>query len=148
MAITSNVNHIGFTGTRHGMTSKQKASLNSVLKTIVEDGGVVYFHHGDCIGADEQAHDIAGKLGCTIIIHPPEIDKARAFCETAEQNLCPKKSYLERNRDIVDVSIILLGCPNTDIERLRSGTWATIRYAKKQFKEVIVIYPSGSKEWH
>lgn len=29
-------------------------------------------------------------------------------------------------------------------EELRSGTWATIRYAVKQQKRVIIIFPDGS----
>lgn len=128
------------------MMSKQQATLNYLLKTLKEEGAT-HFHHGDCVGADEEAHAVAGNLGYTIIIHPPEIDRARAFCATAEQNMRPRKCYLDRNHDIVDVSMILIGCPNTDIERLRSGTWATIRYARKQLKEVVVIFPNGNREW-
>jgi hypothetical protein len=45
---------IGFTGTRQGMTAEQKSALRNLL-----DGGAGDFHHGDCIGADSEAHGIA-----------------------------------------------------------------------------------------
>ena len=48
------MNSIGFTGTRQGMTAEQKSALRNLL-----DGGAGDFHHGDCIGADSEAHGIA-----------------------------------------------------------------------------------------
>jgi hypothetical protein len=50
------------------------------------------------------------------------------------------KSYMARNDEIVKFSDILIGCP-TDVntEVLRSGTWSTIRKAKKAGKIVILF---------
>ena len=31
-------------------------------------------------------------------------------------------------------------------ERLRSGTWATVRYARKKGRRVIVVRPDGSRD--
>jgi len=53
---------------------------------------------------------------------------------------------LVRNRDIVDATDMLIAAPATRKEVLRSGTWATIRYAKKMKKWIYIIYPSGHKE--
>jgi len=50
---------------------------------------------------------------------------------------------LERNRAIVDETDILLAAPLESEEQLRSGTWATVRYARKQHKTVLVIFPNG-----
>lgn len=127
--------HIAFSGTRNGMTEIQKGQFESIL--IKLDGD--YFHHGDCIGADAEANDIARALGYIIIIHPPENEKYRAFCVAEESR--KKKGYLDRNHDIVDESDLLVATPAASKEKLRSGTWATIRYAKKKKKEVIIIEP-------
>lgn len=127
--------HIGFTGTRQDMTRKQKRELEEVLTDIP---GEVIFHHGDCIGADAQAHRIALKT-CTIAIHPPTDSKYRAFCKDYLHIFKPRP-YLGRNRDIVNSCSLIIACPKGE-EKLRSGTWSTIRYAKKQKKELLIIKP-------
>lgn len=48
---------IGFTGTQNGMTKAQKSQLwNSVTDLTPSSIGGHEFRHGDCVGADEQAH--------------------------------------------------------------------------------------------
>jgi acetylornithine deacetylase/succinyl-diaminopimelate desuccinylase-like protein len=105
------------------------------------------FHHGDCVGADSEAHDIAAKSGYPIVIHPPSYNSKRAFCEkiSTAQVLSPKW-YIDRNHDIVDSSEIVLAAPGESTEQLRSGTWATIRYAKKKGKPLIIVFPDGSSK--
>ena len=73
---------VGFTGTQAGLTPKQKLELRSLLTDYRDD--ITEFHHGDCIGADADAHEIAAEiLGVEcIFIHPPEDDKKRAFCKS------------------------------------------------------------------
>jgi hypothetical protein len=54
----------------------------------------------------------------------------RAFNEA--DVLMEEKPYLERNLNIVKNSSILIACPiDKNKEELRSGTWSTIRQAKK-----------------
>lgn len=128
---------IGFTGTRKGMTIQQLNQVENLLsKKIIE------VHHGDCIGADMEFYSIALKKNIPICIHPPLIDKYRAFCKGAIK-VYEKKEYLERNHDIVDISDILIATPFEMLEKLRSGTWATIRYALKQEKKIRIIYTNG-----
>ncbi len=123
---------IGFTGTQIGMSQRQKDRLRWVIADASE------FHHGDCIGADAEAHEIALGLGLKIVIHPPLLESKRAFCKGAFQVLDPKE-YLDRNRDIVDCCQILIAAPRNMKEELRSGTWSTIRYAKKTKKPGLVL---------
>jgi hypothetical protein len=99
--------------------------------------------HGDCIGADVQFSALCDSLQVTVEIHPPEDDSKRAFCKA--RITFPVKPYLERNHDIVNACDKLIACPSGNTEVLRSGTWATIRYAKGK-KPIIVIYPKGSVE--
>ena len=130
--------HIGFTGTREGMSEHQKETLRMVLTAAVLQGDAVYFHHGDCKGADAEAHDIALAVGCEVIIHPPRKRIMRAYCQGAREVL-PPQEYLERDRCIVDSTIGLIGAPKSNKEEQRSGTWYTIRYARKMNKRVILL---------
>jgi hypothetical protein len=130
---------IGFTGARQGMTEAQKSALGDLL-----DGGAGEFHHGDCIGADSQAHDIADECGYSIILHPPTNSSQRAWREVPKHMERPEKPYLDRNKDIVRETASLIAAPAEPEEQLRSGTWSTVRFARKQGKPVFVILPDGS----
>lgn len=100
------------------------------------------FHHGDCVGADEEAHQLAVALRLDVILHPPELDRRRAWCENyvAEREPAP---YLDRNHNIVDETEMLVAAPATKDEQLRSGTWATVRYARKQGRSIYFAWPDG-----
>lgn len=133
---------VGFTGTRKGLTGYQRHELFQVLDELRKPP--FEFHHGDCVGADEEAAGLAQQLGYRIVIHPPENKWYRAFC-SADQILA-EKPYLDRNRDIVDASDLVIACPGGEKMVLRSGTWATVRYALKQGKHTIIIHPSGRRK--
>lgn len=123
--------HIGFTGSRDGMTYFQKQSVHRSLSLIKKRNKTtkLFFHHGDCIGADAQAHLIAAKLGFIIVVHPPTDNTRRAFMQGI---VLPPKPFMDRNRDIVNESHLMIACPKTRQESLRSGTWATIRYSRNK----------------
>ena len=133
---------VGITGSRNGMSESQKALLMDILMEDFDE-----YHHGDCIGVDEQFHNlVVEKLKYNIyrdrwiVIHPPSNNKCRAYCDNCTM-IYEEKPYLERNKDIVDECDLLIAIPDKDCElnRLRSGTWSTIRYAKKKGKDVIII---------
>jgi hypothetical protein len=54
------------------------------------------------------------------------------------------KKYMIRNHNIVNETDIIVAFSPTDKEIIRSGTWATIRYAHKKNKKVIIIFPNGN----
>jgi hypothetical protein len=139
---------VGFTGTQRGMTLEQRITLRKILSKIFYTNtgfGLPQFRHGDCIGADSEAHDIARDLGYWIAVHPPTKSNKRAH---KKGNLiCATKDYLDRNKDIVSVSNVLIAIPGEVQEMIRSGTWSTIRYAKKNLKPVVIIWPDGSYDW-
>lgn len=130
---------IGFTGTQRGMTIAQIQSFEAGLRLVFEPGAE--FHHGDCIGADAEAYTIAVGLGFKIVIHPPIDPKKRAWCRA--DDIRQPKPYLDRNHDIVDATDFLIATPGEEAEQLRSGTWATVRYARKIGRKVLIIKPSG-----
>ncbi len=132
---------IGFTGSRKGMTLRQKAWFTE----FVSDFDEIEFHHGDCVGADEDGHNIVDSKSTvkatTIVIHPPSDEKLRAYC--IGDIYCPSKPYLDRNRDIVDETDFLVAFPNGYDGASKNGpggTWYTIRYADSLDKRVIIVY--------
>jgi len=127
---------IGFTGTRRGMTAEQKTALRNLLQAA---GGE--FHHGDCVGADAEAHDIAQACGLEPVIHPPTDPKQRAW-KAASRILLPLP-YLHRNKEIVRETESIIATPSEFDEQHRSGTWSTVRYARKLGRQVLVILPDG-----
>jgi hypothetical protein len=128
---------IGFTGTQRGMTEKQWSTLFHLLRARAPGE----FHEGDCIGADSQAAWLARYCGFRVIGHPPTIDAKRAFFPADEWR--PAAPYLVRNNKIVQASQEMIATPGEFTEQLRSGTWATIRYARRVGRPLHVIYPDG-----
>lgn len=131
----------GFTGTRDGLTQKQQKALVDLLFMVAP----YQLQHGDCVGADAEVHDMALVLGLQIVIRPPVEQRLRAWCGPTNAHVIeyPAKPYLERNHDIVNNTDYLIGCPNTVTPVVRSGTWATIRYAAKHDKVVFLVFPDG-----
>ena len=139
--------HVGFTGTRTGLTSRQRHTLRIVLAELHNDGAI-WFHHGDCEGADEEAQEVAIALAYFIHVHPPDSDKFRAddriYALGARRD--EPAPYMVRNQAIVDTCAILIACPNTTMRIGRSGTWSTVRKAGKKGIPRIIVYPDGTVE--
>lgn len=130
---------VGFSGTRQGLVNSQAFVLRNVLQALY--GQRHWFHHGDCVGADAAAHRLAGEVGFRTVGHPPTIGKYRAYCQV--DVLLDPLPYLARNEVIVQQTSILVACPEKMEEELRSGTWATVRMARKLSRPIIIVYPSG-----
>jgi hypothetical protein len=135
---------VGITATQQGMTIAQQDIFEIALTGALRDG-MNEFHHGDCIGGDAQAHDIARRINpeiMTIVVHPPEDPSKRAW--RRGDVVLPEKPYLDRNHDIVDQVDRLFAAPRSYKEQPRSGTWATIRYARKIGRYIAIIWPDGT----
>jgi hypothetical protein len=134
--------HVGFTGTRSGLTPTQAATLRRVAQELAhhEDKNR-WLHHGDCVGGDLAAHNEFGEQGFKVCVHPPQEGKHRAM--TVGDVHMAWKPNLERNMQIVFHSDVMVACPSGP-ELLRSGTWATIRYARKAERPMMLILPTGS----
>lgn len=118
---------VGITGTREGMSQAQKERFVLRLYELQP----TQFHHGDCLGADAEGHDIVREFfpNVEIHVHPPISDYMRAF--RRGDIIYEPDHYIPRDRRIVDMTEFMFGAPLTDTEIVRSGTWTTIRYAKK-----------------
>lgn len=54
----------------------------------------------------------------------------------------PEKDYKVRDKDIVDMSERMIATPFCP-EIARSGTWTTVRYARKKNKPLWIVMPDG-----
>jgi len=155
---------IGFTGSQRGMSAFQKNELRKLLKLK----GATEFVFGDCIGSDYEAACIALLEGILqFSIYPQNKDtRKRAWFLNPEKDITrengqwtninglldnkeviysirwyPGEPPLSRNMRIVDACDYVIATPKEFEHTLRSGTWATIRYAWKHKKDKITIIP-------
>lgn len=122
------------------MTYAQMEAFDSLLERL----GVTRLTHGDCVGADEDAHEIALARDIPIHLRPCDIRSQRAFCRGAAREHLPKPP-LARNPDIVDDGDVLIATP-AGPEVVRSGTWSTVRHARRRGRTRYIIWPDGAVE--
>lgn len=135
---------IGFTGTQQEITQAQLMAGGQLFDLFEREANE--FHHGCCIGADATAAmTVSVKWPiCEIIGHPPTDRKkvsliGQSICDTLRKPL----PYLDRNKAIVLESDILIACPKGE-EELRSGTWSTVRFARKLHRPIYIVCPDGT----
>lgn len=145
--------NIGFTGTREGMTEDQlerfSILIHESLGGYAKDGLTLY--HGMCKGADEQAHyNFMLCINWGVIGFPsnvPNTQMNRRPIAVKFDNwdgfskVYKPQDPLERNKLIVEHCDVLIATPKSRQEERRSGTWSTIRYARKLKKPVYIIWP-------
>jgi hypothetical protein len=129
---------VGVTGTRYGMTPAQRGAVRGVLLEV----RATEVHHGDCVGADAEFHEVAGSLGLRRVAHPPSDPRLRAFCDAEEVR--DPKPYLVRDQDIVnDGRDAIIAAPYEATEQARGGTWKTIKMAKKAGRPLAIVLRDG-----
>lgn len=135
---------IGVTGTRLGMTVVQQVRALELLTNITSKIEICpELHHGDCVGADEQLHDMAESLRYWTVAHPPVDERYRSH-RKADVIRTPKP-YLPRDKDIVDETELLLAFPAGMREAATGGTWYTVRYARRVGRSVLIVWPDGTE---
>lgn len=147
------MHHIGFTGTRQGMTEAQIKTV-----TLIVQYKDFYAHHGDCVGADAQFDAIVRTTERLrgVVMHPCNLEEWRAYCKPREPYdvVRDPKHPLARNNDIVNESTEIIATPKETSEEIgkhggiekgppRSGTWYTIRAAQEAMKRVSIVLPNG-----
>jgi hypothetical protein len=130
---------LGFTGTSHGVQRPAAVALRRLFLEL--EPGVV--HHGDCIHADALAFRFARDARALTHCHPPDNPRKRAWT-TPNDFMEPELPYIVRNHNIVDRTLMMVAVPAFFEEELRSGTWATIRYARKLERPLLLVMPDGS----
>lgn len=132
---------VAFTGTRAGLQPEQHNTLDRYFESLPDDTVLL---HGGCVGADADAHESWLLLEREMEIFPqskqpilvaPNLIGARRHK--------PCHDPLERNREMVQRATHLVACP-AGPEIMRSGTWSTVRYARRLSLPITIIWPNGS----
>jgi hypothetical protein len=151
---------LGITASQSGLTSFQREELKKLIELYKPNE----LCHGDCIGGDSEANQLAIESGIrNYSLFPSVLTKKRAYCftgvsiplpiwewmthtDTIRFRLAAPKPPLERNEDIVNYCDKLIACPKESRHTVRSGTWHSIRLAWKRQKKdpnfkVVIIPP-------
>ena len=130
---------IGFTGTRLGMTGIQR----SLVRQMLEYKRPRVVVHGGCVGADSDFHDIVrllfSKRQCQVHVFPSNIRGTHGHIDG--DVVFAEHPPLQRNGFIVSLSDELIACPEGCQETNRSGTWSTVRRARKKKIPIHIFYP-------
>lgn len=134
---------LGFSGTKKGMTPEQ---VRYVLKQLRRAGVV---HHGDCVGADAQCDSLCASFNIERCAWPG-LDSygkspSRAMCNA--QTIMDPMPYHGRNRLIALHGVDgLVAAPEGEEERFpHSGTWHTVRWARRYERKLFIVLPDGSE---
>lgn len=137
---------LGITATRRGLTDPQRVAAFDLL-VLRRELGAARLHHGACVGGDEQVAELAHELGYFLIAHPSDMPGLTSdYALTLSHEVRPSRPPLDRNRDIVDeTDHALLAHPAGQVEVTRSGTWATVRYARRTPDlPRVMVWPDGT----
>jgi hypothetical protein len=143
---------VGVTGTRKGLTEEQKLVWENFLELANAQYGdekVHELHHGGCIGADDEIHNLTRKHrpDIHIVVHPCTlVDQQAPSAYNGDEHRKPK-APLSRNQNIIGEVDALIVFPGEFKEKTRgSGTWATYRYGRQAKLPVTIIFPDGNFE--
>lgn len=138
------VDRVGFTGSRHGTKQAQGQTVGSMLRLLYVPGA--WFHHGCCAGSDVESAARARGIGYLLHGHPAVGPwRSHAIENDVEEE---PEAPLVRNDEIVAVSGILIATPAGRTEVIHSGTWSTIRRARKAQLPHAIVWPDGGYNFY
>lgn len=129
---------VGFLGTAKGMTDGQKDRLRMALGRSLPTN----FHHGDSLGAEEEAHAVARSFGMHIVAHPSFLSELRAYCPADEVR--PLRSARDRKLELMRAVDTLLVAPATAVEKPDSASWDAVRMARRLGVKLWLLLPDGT----
>lgn len=121
---------VGVIGSRYPIPRYQSEPAIALLEQLRPTA----VHHGGCTGADELLAIAASKLDSspTIVCHPasdvPDWFRSKVAPADFVQ---PAQPALKRNRAIAKAVHVLIACPSDSDPSGKSGTWSTVRAAKR-----------------
>lgn len=150
--------NVGVTGTRKLLfpNEYQVTHIYEHILKVRDEENSVQLLHGGCSGVDTWFHSqwinfIQTNTNFSIRIYPgSSFLLFNDIIVQNQQNMTIEKqqSNLTRNKKIVLASDIMLCVPDSLVEKLRSGTWSTIRYCRQTNTPHIIFYPNGVVKQH
>lgn len=131
---------LGVTASQVGMTERQRRMFRARVIELRPSALV----HGGCVGGDDDADIIAAELGVPRFVFPSTRLDKRVSDEVlrgrtgSSVTIMPAKEPLERNPDIVAAVARMIACPRQSRMITRSGTWTTVRLARRVLGDVNV----------
>ena len=150
-----------FTGARRGTVLSQWKTVGDRLYELGRTRNEIGVMHGGAQGADATFH---GMVVAKMLLRDapwawlriyPALGNPAAFGVTHERLRdrivsLPPATPLDRNRLMLteakrlDPRVRLLAVPSSTTELRRSGTWATVRYARELGVPITLVLPDGS----
>lgn len=143
---------VSFTGTTSVTREDAQGVIDLALRNL---RGVTRFVSGAAVGIDTFAAEAAlarfpdarhtlvvPAAPCNWVLAAEWLGRGGTEVFHAPQGSSDADSYMLRNDELVAQADLLLAFPETQVEQLRSGTWATIRRARKAGVPV-QIFPLG-----
>lgn len=140
---------VTFTGTRDGMSDHQLSELVRVLIKLGDPASAwpapTTFIHGACMGADTQFGEVVWDLrsrhdGITVEVFPSTSLRTRRRADSDYEH--PPAPPLVRDQSMVDRADLVIAAPRTPVEQTRSGTWTTVRMARRRLLPIILLAPT------
>lgn len=125
----------------------EEAIVETVLAGLAEHSWLVV---GGARGVDTVAARIGKQLGHRVYLvapsayYDPGAHRYADDIEVAQAGITPAESYQIRNARMVELASSVIAFPKTAVEEIRSGTWMTVRMARKANKPVD-IHPLGAR---
>lgn len=141
---------VAVTGTERGGTTAQLRLARAILFAW----SPTVLIHGGCIGVDDELDQLACELSIRREVFPAQVDYKKRVPEHlllgrkhSSVVIHPVQPPLVRNRIMVRRASRALALPGEAREVVRSGTWATVRFARTLLPReyVVVIAPDGSR---
>lgn len=136
---------VGFTGTSRVVPLAQREALAQLLLELAPKH--IDCAHGGCVGADDVFDELVVKhTHWHRWIYPSDIGNMRsnAWMQRESWRATPwePRAPLVRNHLVVERATMLVACPRGP-EMRRSGTWSTVRLARKRGLPVTIVWPDG-----
>lgn len=127
------------------MTKEQRLLVRAYLEMFD------VLHNGMCYGADEECLKMFDESAASrssqlrVVGHPPTNRSGMTRFRPVQCHLEMRESfpYLVRDEHIVQECHMLIATPAEPNEIMQSGTWATIRRARKHYRDHYIICPNG-----
>lgn len=133
---------LAFTGTRRGLSDKQRAELANFL--AANSHQITDCAHGNCCGADTEFGSlVAAILPFVVRLHvfPSTDRRTQAPIPFGAYYIASPKPPMDRNGDIIAAGRdLLVACPLQLAEQRRGGTWDAVSKAKAAGVPVKILW--------